>query len=289
MQVTSVDGAERMRIALASLCDDAGTFVNEFGPYPLAGSIAATEQSGRDGGEQPWTAHSQGNLLFESAADHALALTRLLIKPVTTIAPWTCVRGGLEAAAIGCWLLSESIDAQVRIGRSFAYRHEGLSQQVKLAAATGDEPARRRSLCRIEEVEAEAAALGYELIRNKSGRRDGIGQRMPTITKLVGDTLGEEKLYRILSAMAHGHIWALTQLGFQAPDADEPTLLKKTMNSDAAAVLLMTAVDVLAKPMWAEARLFGYDLQRLKVLLDRGYREMGLNETRHFWANGQLC
>jgi hypothetical protein len=244
------------------------------------------EQSGRDGGEQPWAAHSQGNLLFESAADHAFALARLLIKPVTTIAPWTCVRGGLEAAAIGCWLLSESIDARVRIGRSFAYRHEGLSQQVKLAGATGDESSRRTSLRRIEEVDAEATALGYELIRSKSGKRDGIGQRMPTITKLVGDALGEEELYRVFSAMAHGHTWAVIRLGFQATDAGKPTLLKKTMNPDAAAVLLMTAADVLAKPLWAEARLFGYDLKRLETLLDRGYRDVGLNETRHFWANG---
>jgi hypothetical protein len=278
-----------MRKALASLCDDAGTFVNEFGPYPLVGSIAAVELSGPDDSEQLVAAHSLGNLLFESAADHAFALTRLLREPVPTIAPWTCVRGGLEAAAICCWVLSDSIAARERIGRNFAYRHEGLSQQLKLAGATGDESSGEKILRRLEDVEAKATALGYPPIANKSGRRDGIGQRMPTITKLVGDTLGEEKLYRILSAMAHGHVWALMQLGFQAPEAGKPTLLKKTMNSDAAAVLLMTAADVLAKPLWAEARLFGYDLQRLKALLDRGYREMGLNETRHFWANGQLC
>jgi len=105
MQVTTADHVERMRQALESLCDDVGAYLHESSLFPLSGSIAAKEMADHKLAEQIATAYDQGNLLLESAADHAFALTRLLVEPVATVAPWTCARGGLEASAVGCWLL----------------------------------------------------------------------------------------------------------------------------------------------------------------------------------------
>jgi hypothetical protein len=285
MQLTSSDDIDRMRLALRALLDDTAAFVNDVGPYPVAGSIADCEQRNGGASKQTEAAYLQGNLLFESAADHVAALIRLLVAPVTTVAPWTCVRGGLEAAAIACWLMADSISPEERVSRSFAYRHEGLSQQVRLGRAIGDKPACEKTARRINEVEAKAKSLGYPEIVDRNGRRIGIGQQMPHMTSLVGSALGEEELYRILSAMAHGHSFALIRLGFFAPDAASPTFLKKGMNPDAAAMLIVTSADIVAKPLWARSVLLGHDTGRLKSLLLARYREIGLAESRHFWSN----
>lgn len=286
MQLTSRDDVDRMRSVLRALLDDTAAFVNEAGPYPAPGSIADREQGDGGDAEQTEAAYLQGNLLFESAVDHVFALTRLLVAPVTSVAPWTCVRGGLEAAAIACWLMADSISPEERISRSFANRYEGLSQQVKLARAIGDTPGCEKTLRRIDEVEAKARSLGYPVVVNNKGKRNGIGQQMPQTTSLIGHVLGEEEFYRILSAMAHGHNFALIRLGFFAPDASKPTLLKKGMNSDAAGILLATSADIVAKPIWARSVLLGHDTGRLGSLLLARYREIGLADSRHFWANG---
>ncbi len=284
MQVTSSDDAQRMRVALQALLDDAGSFVNESGHQPAAGSIVARELAESDA-DQLDTAFSQGHLLLESAFDHVIALTRLLVTPVPTIAPWTCVRGGLEAAAIGCWLLADDIGAKERVGRSFAYRYEGLSQQVSLARATSNESEGKKTEMRIEEVEAKALDMGFGRVVTTKGRRNGIAQRMPTITALVRDVMGEESLYRILSAMAHGHSFALIQLAFRSPDVSQPMVRQKAMNSDAAAILLVNSADIVAKPLWAKSTLVGHDMERLEELLTRHYGEMGLTEERQFWRS----
>ena len=56
---------------------------------------------------------------------------------------------------------------------------------------------------------AEANDIGYQTLYRK-GRIDGIHKRVPPTTHLIREALGkeEEKAYRILSAIAHGHTWA---------------------------------------------------------------------------------
>ena len=286
VQVTWSDDVEHMRVALRALLDDVSVFVNESGHEPKVGSIIAREQAESDAAQLD-AALKQGHLLLESAFDHVFALTRLLITPVPTIAPWTCVRGGLEAAAIGCWLLADDIGAEERIGRSFACRYEGLSQQLSLAGATGGELERKKIEERMDDVEAKALALGYPPVATRRGRRDGIARRMPRITELVGDVMSEEPLYRILSAMAHGHSFAVMQLAFRAPDVMQPMIREKAMDSDAAALLLATSADIVAKPLSAKSVLFGYDVGRLDSLLTRRYSDIGLSEERRFWHSAR--
>jgi hypothetical protein len=108
---------------------------------------------------------------------------------------------------------------------------------------------------------------------------------MPTTTDQVRDVFGQETLFRIFSAMAHSQSTALVQLGFLSFDEALPTLLTKGMNADAAAVLLMTAADSLAKPTWAKARLYGLRIPRLANVLETRYGEMGLSQSRWFWRD----
>lgn len=273
-----------MRQALAALHADVAEFINASGMYPAPESVAAKEQADSGKIKLISLAYSQGYLLLESSADHVFALTRLLVEPIQTMAPWTCVRASLESAAISCWLLSDQIDSRERISRSFAFRFEGLSQQLKLARAAHDDHSTKMILSRIDKIEAEARLLGYETVLDKNDKRIGIAQRMPSATDCIAETLDEAALYRTLSAMAHAHPWAVTQLGFHASDSNKPSSLAKAMNSDAAAHLLITAANMLAKPVWAKTSLFGHNLDYLAEILERRYREMGLGRNGYFWV-----
>ena len=285
MPSISEQDVKRKQEALVALYYDVAHFGNESGMSPDPGSLAAKEQADSSNAVQLSAAYSGGTILLVSAADHALALTRLLlVKPVLAMAPYTCVRGSLESAALSRWLLSNRIDSRERIGRSFAFRFEGLSQQLKLARAKHDTNSCDAILSRMDKLDAQARSLGYGPVVGKKGNRIGIAQRMPSATECIRKTLDEEWLYRILSAMAHGQTWAQKQLSFHVPDPTEPTLLKKTLSTDAAAWLLWKAADTLAKPVWTKASLFGHDLDNLSRILETRYREMGLVENRHFWV-----
>ena len=109
-----------------------------------------------------------------------------------TIAPYTCVRSLLEAAALTCWLLEPAIDARTRVARSLALRYEGIFQQQKWARAAGEDPSKAAS--RLDEVAKLAQTLGYQPLIGPTGQHNGAGIRMPSVTELIRDMLNEEPL-----------------------------------------------------------------------------------------------
>ena len=204
---------ELMRImsALKTLHDETASFFNQRGLNPTPDSQANSELSAfRTKSVQ--TAYTQGKLLIEVSADQLIALFRSLTEPVLTIAPWTSVRSILESSALAAWLLDPSISARDRVQRSFAFRFEGLSQQVKFARASGLDTTKASS--RIDDVETLALSLGFSRVQDVNGRRIGIGQQLPKMTDLIGSVLHEESTYRLLSAFTHAHSWAIQQLSF---------------------------------------------------------------------------
>jgi hypothetical protein len=275
-----------MRQALEALCDDVGSYLRSDSILPRPKSPAAGELADTELADQLANAHHLGNLMLEAAADHSYALTRLLVEPVPTAAPSTCARGGLEASVISCWLLAEGVTARERVSRAFAYRYKTLREQQKLARSSDDQASLRRLEARLDEVESKALGLGYARVLDKHGARVGIGRAMPSTTDLVESLFGQETLYRIFCAMAHSQTTAMVQLGFLPFDDQLPTLMQKGMNSDAAAVLLMSATDSMAKPTWAKAKLFGLSMKRLVAILEKRYAEMGLNQSQFFWRHG---
>jgi hypothetical protein len=285
--VTSADDIPRMRQALVALHDDVGKYLHESSLLPVAGSIAAVEMANDVLAQELSAAHHEGNILLESAADHVFALTRMLVEPVPTIAPWTCLRGGLEAAALACWLLSAGIDAHDRVRRSMAFRYDGLREQAKLASANGDEGIKRHFSQSMDELEQQAARVGAPVVRDKHGRRISVGEVMPSKTDCIADVFGSEILYRLVSAVAHSQSSAVVELGFVAQDPDVLTLMKKGMAPNAAIVLLVTAAEALGRPSWAKARLFGLNTARLAVILERHFKDMQIKEARFFWCNDE--
>jgi hypothetical protein len=64
-------------------------------------------------------------------------------------------------------------------------------------------------LDRIDELDRFAISLGYPPVVDSKGKRKGICQRMSNATDMIEETLGLGNKYRMLSAVAHGHWWAI--------------------------------------------------------------------------------
>ena len=229
-------------------------------------------------------------MLIEVSADQLISLFRSLTEPVLTIAPWTSVRANLESSALALWLLDPSISAQDRVQRSFAFRFEGLSQQVKFARAGGLDTS--KDLLRIDDVEKLALSLGFSQVVDQKGKRIGIGQRFPRMTDLVGSVLHEESTYRLCSAFTHAHPWAIQQGSFgQAQDKSttrsdfslNTTYFEKKLHPETIIFLCHKAACAFSKPIWYKAELYGYKLPEFSIILNKVFDSLGVSGTERFW------
>lgn len=280
--------------ALEAFHSETGTYVSGNGVLPVDGSPARDEQATFPEAESIRTVHSQATMLIEVAGDQLTAFLKTLEEPCETVAPWVCVRGLLEACALATWLMTPGIGARQRVGRSLALRYEGLDQQRKCVAAMGHSPLEVEK--RMEEITHDAAVLGYDPRFDSKGRQIGIAARMPTITELVGEHLDEEGMYRLLSAMAHGHFWAIHQLGFRLLAEDETPeaatevgtrALEKAVNAPGVIYLALGAADAFGLAVWYHARYCGWQLAPLEESLGRLYDAMNVRAHRRFWLGGQ--
>lgn len=204
-----------MLSVIHNLFDESARIFNQYNLDPSSGSQAVQEIASYPNPDLVKDVYSRGMLSMESAADHLIAFADSLKNPVKTIASWTCVRGLLETSALAVWFFDPNIDAQTRVGRCFAFRYVGFDQQIKFLRVANMQAELTQSQARMMQVEQAALQLGFNRVLNKNGDMDGIAQRMPSITDLIGTTLNQEEYYRLLSGVAHGHHWATTQLGFQ--------------------------------------------------------------------------
>jgi hypothetical protein len=205
--------------------------------------------------------------------DQVDALARTLGEPTLTIAPWTSARAILELTALASWLADPGIDAKKRAERSYAVRFEGVSQQKTFVNAAREDAA--PAVLAIQNLEAEATAMGLTIFRDNTGRLTGIGDRWMPFTRLTKETLDEEANYRLFSAMTHGHIWAASRLGFHyeasgassplAVSADVP--MEKVMPPLAAHYLCIITLKNVIGSVGKKAQLFGWDQRRLKEML----------------------
>jgi hypothetical protein len=288
MNVVTRHDVTQMTQALYHLHEESGRFLNECGHQPSETSTATTELSTFQEPESVKTVYAQGSALIEVAADHLMAFVRVTTEPVQTMAPWTCVRAIIESGALAAWLLDPGIDVRTRVQRSFAFRYEGLRQQVKFGRASGNEPDTEKAIARIDVVEDAALKLGFSQVRDRRDRRIGIAQQMPPTTQLVSEVLGEEATYRLLSAIAHAHPWALQQSSFRKVDSKDNHFFEKNLESIAVAFLSITAANSFSKPVWYKCQLFGWDVKRLESIFNSAYDSLGINpEAGRFWLNSK--
>ncbi len=178
-----------------------------------------------------------GVMQIEHAADHVSLFLKTLQEPVEIIATLTCVRSMLEAGSIAAWLLDPVINGKERLGRSLAHRFQGMVQQSKLARMTGKTNDVQEIAARTEELEQLALSLGFSPVVDSKGRRIGICQLMPSATEMIESTLGLGNEYRMLSAVAHGHWWAIHHFCYET-----------TATTDIVAGVPMQGIQKVVKP-----------------------------------------
>lgn len=162
MNSVNRDDAIQMVNTINKLHDGVGQFSNKRGFRPSPNSQAASEVTTFQRPESLTTAYSQGILLIEVAADHLMALTKTVSELVQTIAPWSCIRAFVESTALASWLLDPNIDSKNRVQKSFAFRYEGLIEELKFWTSSGSKEASLKIVSRIGEVEQVALGLGFK-------------------------------------------------------------------------------------------------------------------------------
>jgi hypothetical protein len=247
-----------------------------FGYVPGFGSPAAKDHLAFRDVDVVIGVVGQTQLLYESAADHVVALLKILAEPIQPIAAFTCLRASMEVASLGCWVLQPGIDHVQRLSRSFALRRKGLDEQKKLIR---DHPKTDDGKLDTRYAYLDRKGIKYGLER----------LTLPSATALVGTTFGEPGFYRIGSAVAHGHTWALTQVGFAVTSKDSElgtVYLEKSLSPNLMAYLLILAVESLGRLAWAWTIYGGHDVARLQDLLERTYEDLKMSGgERRFWLN----
>jgi hypothetical protein len=284
-----VDLVENARAGLLELHAESAKFVQAHGPLAVEGSPASRDVAGYARAESVHTVYGQALTLIEIAADQLTAFTKTISAPYETIAPWTCIRSLLEAAALAAWLAEPGVDVGCRVQRSFAFRYEGLIQQVKFARATGDlDP--QLALDRIDAVTGVAAGLGILPVRDKKGRQIGIGIVMPSVTTVIAAVLDMEEIYRLLSAVAHGHFWATNQAGFTVADEAHTTEegarltpMTKAVNAKGVAYLAAAGAAAFARAAWYHSLYAGWPAQELAGVLRSACDRVGVHDERLSW------
>ena len=279
-----------MRDVLMLFSNEAGKFIQSHGSLPAAGSQAESEKATFARPESILTAWSLGSLLIEFGEEHLSAFIKTVTEPVEVIACWTCVRSMLESCALSVWFLDPSIDAHTRVGRVFAHRYGGLEQQLKFGRAIGRSPTEIKAKeNRIDGIEQDVLKLGYQKVHNKNGKRIGLCQKMPSATDMIDTVLDEGIFYRILSAVAHGHHWAIISLGYKpvVGDVDLGGVLakkfEKTDDLKGIALLGLCAMKALSRPLWYQCHYFGWDKLRLQELLENVADKLQAKPSVRFW------
>jgi hypothetical protein len=262
---------EELRNLLAeivALHDAVGRLFADAGHDPLPGSKAEHELRSYERPTIIETAYSQATLLIEAASDHLILFTRSMQEPVLSIAPWSGIRSLLEASAVATWLLDGQIGATERAIRSFSFRLEGLHQQAKLARSSHDDAVLEKVGERTRKIERDANTLGIPSHYDKHGNLAYIGAKMPAMTELSATVLKDELAYRLLSAVLHGHSWALQQAGFVKVKSGSHLYLERSIQPLAILYLSSRAVHAFIRPVLAKAVLYGWDARQCAALAD---------------------
>jgi hypothetical protein len=274
--------------AVNDLFDGSGQIFNQYHHEPAANSPADQEQKSFPRPGLVSDVHYRGILSMEAAGDHLVAFTTCIAEPSKTLAPATCIRGLLESCALAAWFLDPTIDAQTRVGRCFAFRYAGFVQQIKFFQVEKRQSEIDHVQQRPLKVEQDALSLGYPPLLNKKGGINGIAQPMPNITDLIGLTLDREVEYRLLSGVAHGHHWAIQQIGFQdieVKKADGRVIkaLEKHLHTNVTLYLGLIAVMSFARVIWYLWRLYGWNLKEAEGLLDTTCDRLRIRRELRFW------
>jgi hypothetical protein len=293
--VLSAEHIQKLRSAITMLLDRTASFLKTVPTQPVAGSLLQSELTTASRPESITTALSIGDLALEFAADHLSALEKLVVEPIETMPCFTSIRSMLEMTAIGAWVLDPSISSQERVARVYAIRFEAIDQQLKFGRCISVNATEIQKLeTRTIDLENEAVGLGYQPIRNKKNAIIGIGTPMPGATDMIRDVLNDEWMYRLLSGVAHGHHWAIIQLGFQ--DATPKigsmdvqgipvTGYEKKVYVDGIALVGLHGILAFARLFWNKCRYNGWDILKVEEILEDVADTITAQPIVRFWRS----
>lgn len=277
MARADVEYVAAVREALTGLYDGFVQLRASEPPHQAKGSLADVEQSDPKWAQDALNACTTGFSLLESGGEHVTAFVKNVTEPVETIACWTSVRSMLTPCAIACWLFDPTADAKERTARILALRYEGIEQEIKYLRVVGKVPANviEDLEDKLDSFDQKSLGFGFPRLRDKAGKRNGAGMRMPTDTKLITEYLDAESDYRLLSAIAHGHQWAISQLGFRrVTGADfvtaagvKVTHLEKHLSASLVGYLALTATEAFGKACTEYFRYVGFDVAAVESLV----------------------
>ena len=263
----------------------AGVLIDDTGGVPAPGSRIDRELGGLPDTEPLDISLSLGAQALEHAADHLFALSHACVEPVTLFAAFTLARGVIESAATATWLFDANIGMKERVERGMSLRLVGLEDQQKLSLAAGPDAneATRKIADRIKDMITDADARGMEPHRNRRSRVDGFGSKMPRRLELVSSVPGGEFDYRLMSAVAHGHSWALLGVGLKP--SGKQNVVVKSPEPVTLAYVCSRSIEVFARALWAQVYLYGWKSGPFARLLEETYDSIGFVPELRFWRS----
>jgi hypothetical protein len=99
-------------------------------------------------------------------------------------------------------------------------------------------------------------------------------------------------MYRLLSAVAHGHSWAIRQLCYSPSDGEDEQIggtqvkaFKKAVGVDKIAVLGQCGVRAFIRALWNQCRYNGWDSLGFEELFEKVADKISVPNGRRFWRN----
>ncbi len=196
-------------------------------PRPASGSPADKEAQGEpfagDWGEHPSSdIFATTYLTATSCTDHLLGLADVLRARNAVFATYTLTRGGVEAAALGCYLTDQDIDARERVRRTMNYRLDAMCARAWLftdmhggyAAEKLDETKQR-----IGDFARGARQHSFSFHDMKGkGRAGHIGPAQPAAMNMISLAVDKDMpelgwtYQRLLSVTAHSGVHGLARM-----------------------------------------------------------------------------
>jgi len=263
---------------ITDIHDQTMDFLSQLEGAPSADSIAYKELvSNSASADQLRDSYKLGHQLINIGGDHMIGFRTLAKSESSTVAPYTCVRGTVEGCALAVWILSCNLNGSERLKRYYAYRYNCLEQEKKYAHSEKLSNKERGVANQIDKIVNQAQHFGLASVLDKNGCRIGIGMPMPNITEIISNHIGEEPANRCLSAIAHAHHWAYSQLCFAVGESDAG---EKHMFKHIDPVVLAWLCMKSASAFWKASRemceLFGGDIDELQNLFETALPDIKL-------------
>ena len=284
--------ASRMREAILEFTDSVAKASSVTRPQPTTQSIETPEGS-FDGQSQ----------LHREALRMAIDTSRLLLEfgyahirafaTTKGVVSLSCARSMLESCALARWILAPDIDDRERVGRAYAHQYAGVQSQVKFCKTAGLVEEERKSIDYRSEILQTAETLNYKVLKNKKQERYAIHKTMPSATELIEMLLCERRTYAVLSAVVHGHPWAIAKALFRETEGPEVVVegvrLAQVERHDSPGLFVWSGqivTEAYAKAVWTAGIYLGWDQSALMQALEGLFDRLELREETQFWRLG---